>query len=108
MSTTRAGRSRKTSNRRRIAKLRDTGYISIRLARPLRSDSLEVEEEEFQKAVHDSQRMIPNVSTNLVIRPTFTNKVKATDADPEADHRGVYSGSVGHSAREHPALLSAV
>lgn len=48
------------------------------LEMPLPSDPLEVDEVEFAKAARDSQRMVSNVATRLVIRPTFTNKVKAT------------------------------
>lgn len=48
------------------------------LEMPLPSDPLEVDEEEFNKAARDSQRMVSNVPIRRVIRPTFTNKVKAT------------------------------
>jgi len=45
---------------------------------PILSDSMEVDQDEFDRTTRDSQRMVSNISTNMVMRPTFTNRVKAT------------------------------
>jgi hypothetical protein len=45
---------------------------------PVPSDQSEVDEAEFPKEACDSRSMVSNIATNLVIRPAFKNKGKAT------------------------------
>jgi len=44
---------------------------------PPQSDSIEVDEEEFERATRNSQGMSSNVSAKLVIRRAFSNNAKA-------------------------------
>jgi len=47
------------------------------LEMPPLGDSIEVDEADFARATRDSQGMSSSVATNLVIRPSFSNKTKA-------------------------------